>query len=522
MVEGTQVGAYRLVQRIGEGGMGTVWLAEHTMLGRRAAVKVLHATYSHQSEIVARFFNEARAATAINDPGIVQIFDFGHHVDGSAYIVMELLDGEPLDNRIARGPMSVGDVLRIMRQVASALGAAHARGIIHRDLKPENIFLVRDPEVPGGERAKLLDFGIAKLATGTSNVKTQTSAVMGTPTYMSPEQCRGAGQVDQRSDVYSLGCVLFRLLVGRVPFDAEGVGEIIVQHITMPAPVPSSLVPSIPLAVDQLVLRCMAKNPAERYASGAELANAIGMLVTQPQLDARMTGGMHVGSPTPTTLSGAAVGMGTQPSAARGGKGLIFGIGGVLVAGGIAAAVVLGGSKKKDDAPAKEPAVAPAPMPVTPGPPKVDPPPPPPPHEPPPNTDHLLDVTKDALGKVVAAFPAWASAHATSPCPSAEDVVGHSVIDAWGHPIVLTCTEQPDDQIVGARSAGPDGAHGTADDLLSWKLDPVSAKGQKWAPKPVVVAKPTAKPVTKPTTKPAAKPTTKPHPTGGDDIPDER
>src|SRR6185369_1900593 len=113
------VGAYRILQQIGEGGMGSVWLAEHAMLGRRAAVKVLHPSFTSNSDIVTRFFNEARAATAINDPGIVQIFDFGHHVDGSAYIVMELLEGEPLDNRIARGPMSVGDVLRIMRQVAS-------------------------------------------------------------------------------------------------------------------------------------------------------------------------------------------------------------------------------------------------------------------------------------------------------------------------------------------------------------------------------------------------------------------
>src|SRR6476619_3928398 len=211
----------------------------------RAAIKVLHASFTSRPDIVTRFFNEARAATAINDPGIVQIFDFGHHTDGSAYIVMELLDGEPLDHRIARGPMSVGDVLRIMRQVASALGAAHARGIIHRDLKPENIFLVRDPEVPGGERAKILDFGIAKLASADGGSKTQTSAVMGTPTYMSPEQCRGAGHVDQRSDVYALGCVLFALLVGRPPFLAEGIGDIIAMHLREQAPVPSLIVPGI-------------------------------------------------------------------------------------------------------------------------------------------------------------------------------------------------------------------------------------------------------------------------------------
>jgi serine/threonine-protein kinase len=145
MIAGTQVGAYRVLQQIGEGGMGSVWLAEHAMLGRRAAIKVLHAAFSAQPEIVTRFFNEARAATAISDPGIVQIFDFGNHVDGSAYIVMELLEGETLDKRLARlGRLTVADALRVMRQVASSLGAAHSRGILHRDLKPENIFLVRD------------------------------------------------------------------------------------------------------------------------------------------------------------------------------------------------------------------------------------------------------------------------------------------------------------------------------------------------------------------------------------------
>src|SRR5512147_583315 len=139
--EGAPIGGYRVLRQIGEGGMGAVWLAEHAMLGRRAALKVLHPEYSSRPEIVTRFFNEARAATAIADPGIVQIFDFGHHVDGSAYIVMELLDGEPLDRRLKReGALSLADGLRLMRQVASTLGAAHACGIVHRDLKPENIF----------------------------------------------------------------------------------------------------------------------------------------------------------------------------------------------------------------------------------------------------------------------------------------------------------------------------------------------------------------------------------------------
>jgi serine/threonine-protein kinase len=138
MVEGTHIGAYRVLQQIGEGGMGSVWLVEHIALGRRAALKVLHPEFSTRPGIVTRFFNEARAATAIADPGIVQIFDFGRHIDGRASIVMELLEGEPLDRRLKReGALTLFDGLRLMRQVANTLGAAHARGIVHRDLKPE-------------------------------------------------------------------------------------------------------------------------------------------------------------------------------------------------------------------------------------------------------------------------------------------------------------------------------------------------------------------------------------------------
>src|SRR5215207_3062072 len=189
--KGTRVGAYRVLERIGNGGMGSVWLAEHAMLGRRAAIKMLHPELSSRPEIVQRFFNEARAATTISDPGIVQIFDFGQHTDGSAYIVMELLAGEPLNRRLAlHGAMELPDALRLMRQVASTLGAAHAHGIVHRDLKPANVFIVRDPEVAGGERTKILDFGIAKLLGDRGGLQTETSMVMGTPVYMSPEQCR--------------------------------------------------------------------------------------------------------------------------------------------------------------------------------------------------------------------------------------------------------------------------------------------------------------------------------------------
>jgi serine/threonine protein kinase len=238
----TVIGSYKIVKKLGEGGMGVVYLAEHSLLGRKAAIKVLLPELSSRQDIVNRFFNEARAATAIADGGIVQIFDFGYHSDGSAYIVMEFLDGEALDVRLQRlRAFPVVDGLRIIRQVAASLAAAHSMGIVHRDLKPENIFLVRDHEVAGGERAKILDFGIAKLADDhPGKIKTHAGALMGTPVYMSPEQCRGAGEVDHRSDVYALGCVMFHLLVGRPPFDHEGLGEILAAHLREPPPAPSS------------------------------------------------------------------------------------------------------------------------------------------------------------------------------------------------------------------------------------------------------------------------------------------
>ncbi len=228
-VEGSVIGSYRVLRKLGEGGMGAVYVAEHALIGRKAAIKVLLPSLSANQDIVQRFFNEARAATAIQDAGIVQIFDFGYHTDGSAYIVMEYLEGETLDARLRRlGRLHPHDAVRIMRQSAGSLAAAHSRGIIHRDLKPENIFLVRDAEVAGGERPKILDFGIAKLTGDAGNkVKTHTAAIMGTPWFMSPEQCRGAGHIDHRSDIYALGCVLFQLVTGQPPFDGEGAGDTI-------------------------------------------------------------------------------------------------------------------------------------------------------------------------------------------------------------------------------------------------------------------------------------------------------
>ncbi len=273
-IVGNHIGQYRLIKKIGSGGMGTVYVGEHILIGRRAAIKVLQPLLSTQPEIVERFFREAKATSAITDPGVVQIFDFGYHVDGTAYIVMELLQGECLADRITNlGRLPAAEALRIVRQLAGALSAAHEKEIVHRDLKPENVFLVADLESASGERVKLLDFGICKMA-GDSTA-TQTGRMLGTPIYMSPEQCRGAREVDARSDIYSLGCLLFHALTGRVPFDLDGAGEIIVAHLQEPPPKVSEVAPELSDTVDEIVEHCLAKDPTDRFQTMAAVQAAI-------------------------------------------------------------------------------------------------------------------------------------------------------------------------------------------------------------------------------------------------------
>jgi len=274
-MKGRTIGQYRVTGALGEGGMGVVYAAEHVLLGRPAAVKLLLPELSSKQEIVQRFFNEARAATAIRHPGIVEIYDFGWTPEGSAFIVMELLQGETLRARRGAAQLPWNAALAITRQIAGALGAAHAKGIVHRDLKPDNIFLVSDPEVPGGERIKLLDFGIAKLADSSSGHNmTRTGAVIGTPTYMAPEQCRGVA-IDSRADLYSLGCILFELCSGQPPFVGEGEGDVLAAHIHVPAPSLVSRVAGLPTEVDRLAHRLLAKPPAERVQTAEEVIRLI-------------------------------------------------------------------------------------------------------------------------------------------------------------------------------------------------------------------------------------------------------
>jgi len=268
-VVGQVLGSYRVLDKLGEGGMGAVYLAEHTTIGRRVAIKVLLPECSRDPEIVRRFFNEARATSNIDHAGLITVFDFGNHGDGSAYIVMELLSGEPLSKRIAReGRMAPDVVVALARQIAGALAAAHAQGIVHRDLKPDNLYLLPDREVAVGVRVKVLDFGIAKLMGGGAGQveqmrRTRTGVLMGTPLYMSPEQCRGAGELDARADIYSLGCILFEMLCGKPPFTGDGVGDVFVAHMRDEPPAPSSMA-AVPPALEGLVLRALEKSPDAR------------------------------------------------------------------------------------------------------------------------------------------------------------------------------------------------------------------------------------------------------------------
>lgn len=273
----SSVGGYRVEKLLGEGAMGKVYLAEHEILRRPAAIKVLHADRADHNA-VERFFQEARAASAINHPGIVKVYDVGENDEGS-FLVMELLDGETLEERLQREEkLEVRDAVRFAVQIASALQAAHENGIVHRDLKPGNIMISPDPEVSGGERIKILDFGIAKMVVseGDPNVsQTRSDMLLGSPTYMSPEQCRGAQKVDGRADLYSLGCMLFEMLCGRPPFDQQMVAAVIAAHLRETPPAPTSLRPEISPELEAIVLRLLAKDAGERYQSAGELIDAV-------------------------------------------------------------------------------------------------------------------------------------------------------------------------------------------------------------------------------------------------------
>jgi serine/threonine-protein kinase len=262
------IGPYRVIRQLGEGGMGVVYEAVHEVIKRRVAIKVLLPEAGRSTDTINRFLNEARAANLVNHPGLVQVTDFGSLPDGSGFLVMEYLAGETLADRLqsSSGKLPPEEAVHIGVQIASALAVAHKKGIIHRDLKPNNAMLVPDSAMANGERVKVLDFGLAKLSEvrEAAFVKTNSQAVLGTPLYMSPEQCEGAGHVDAKTDVYALGCMLYEMLAGRPPFLGEGPGQVLGKHMFQNAEPLRKLAAATPEPLAALVDKLLVKSKDER------------------------------------------------------------------------------------------------------------------------------------------------------------------------------------------------------------------------------------------------------------------
>ena len=263
---GANIGPYRILSQLGQGGMATVFKAYHAALDRYVAIKVLHAAFQEDPDFLARFQREARVVAKLEHPNIVPVHDYSEH-DGQPYLVMRFIDGETLKARLARGPVSAQETLRIVEAVGDGLSHAHRQGILHRDIKPSNILLGADDGV------YLADFGLARIAqAGESTLS--SDMLMGTPQYISPEQARGERTLDERTDVYSFGVVLYELMVGRVPFSADTPFSIIHDHIYTPLPLPRSINPQVAEAVERVLLKALAKERHDRYQSVDEMVVA--------------------------------------------------------------------------------------------------------------------------------------------------------------------------------------------------------------------------------------------------------
>jgi eukaryotic-like serine/threonine-protein kinase len=267
-------GQYKLVRPIGAGGMGAIFEASHTRLGhKRYAVKMLHPSIASNQEVFQRFRREAEIASELGHDHIVEVHDFNVTPDGEPYMVMELLDGEDLARRISRGALSAADTVRIVGQIASALGAAHAAHIVHRDLKPQNIFLCRRHGV--ADFVKVVDFGVSKVR-DSSSIVTQDHALMGTPFYMSPEQADGkVHEIDQRTDVFALGAMIWEMLTGQMAFDAPTPMGAMYKVVHVDPPPVHTIVPGLPPAMSQVLARALAKKKDDRYDSVLELSREL-------------------------------------------------------------------------------------------------------------------------------------------------------------------------------------------------------------------------------------------------------
>jgi tetratricopeptide (TPR) repeat protein len=273
LVAGETIGAYRIVQQLGSGGMATVYKAYHAALDRHVAIKVLHPAFTGDEGFLARFQREAQVVARLEHPNIVPVFDFSEH-NGAPYLVMRFIEGETLKARIQRCQLSGLAILEIIRPVGAALSYAHAQGVLHRDIKPSNVLLGDDGQV------FLTDFGLARIVQAGESSLTRDGMV-GTPFYISPEQAMGKSDLDGRTDIYSFGVVLYELFTGRVPFQADTPFAVIHDHIYAPLPLPASINPDIPAQAERVLLRALAKSPDDRYASADELVAAVEAAVNE-------------------------------------------------------------------------------------------------------------------------------------------------------------------------------------------------------------------------------------------------
>jgi serine/threonine protein kinase len=277
---GANVGNYQVQRKLGEGGMGSVYLAVHPKIGKRVALKVLHPEFSSNEDVISRFFNEAKAVNDIQHPNIVDIIDYGtmqapglgHQV---VYFIMEFLGGDSLAKIIhEQAPLAPERAQAVALQIADALSASHRHGIVHRDLKPDNVMIA--PRRDGRDFVKVLDFGIAKLTGDTQGSRrTRTGIVMGTPAYMSPEQCEGRGLIDHRTDIYALGILLYEMLAGQVPFRGEGYGEVLVQHMTQVPQKPSTIRGVLNPHLEAVCMKALEKRADNRFSSMDDFMQAL-------------------------------------------------------------------------------------------------------------------------------------------------------------------------------------------------------------------------------------------------------
>ena len=270
---GETVGAYRITEQLGSGGMATVFKAYHAALDRYVAIKVLHPAFKEDPNFLARFQREARVVAKLEHPNIVPVHDFSEH-NGQPYLVMRFIEGETLKARLARGPLSMAEALKVIHLVGAALTYAHGQGVLHRDIKPSNVIITSKGDV------FLTDFGLARIAqAGESTLS--TDSILGTPQYISPEQAKGERDLDARTDVYSLGVVVYELLVGRVPYQADTPFAVVHDHIFTPLPMPRSINPSLPEPLERFLLKTLSKNRDDRFASVQDMTAALSRAVDE-------------------------------------------------------------------------------------------------------------------------------------------------------------------------------------------------------------------------------------------------